>query len=43
MPTTPGFDAVLADANAKIESLATGDPKAILTTMQLNAEAAIKG
>ena len=37
------FDAVLADANAKIESLATGDPKAILTTMQLNAEAAIKG
>lgn len=43
MPTTPGFDAVLADANAKIESLATGDPKAILTTMQRNAEAAIKG
>ncbi|WP_392466143.1 extracellular solute-binding protein [Arsenicicoccus cauae] len=43
MPTTPGFDAVIADANAKIESLATGDPKAILTQMQGNAEAALKG
>lgn len=43
MPTTPGFDAVIADANAKIESLATGDPKAILTQVQGNAEAALKG
>ncbi|WP_172669731.1 sugar ABC transporter substrate-binding protein [Arsenicicoccus sp. oral taxon 190] len=43
MPTTPGVDGALGDFNAKVESLATGDPKAMLATLQSNLQAALKG
>lgn len=38
----PGFDSVLADFDTGLQGLATGDPKAILASLQKNAEAASK-
>jgi multiple sugar transport system substrate-binding protein len=38
-----GFDPVMAAFNTDLEQLATKDPKAILTTLQKNGDAALKG
>lgn len=37
--TVPGWSAVLADFNAQLETLATGDPAAILASVQTNLQA----
>ncbi len=37
--TVPGWSAVLNDFNAQLEALATGDPQAILTSVQTNLQA----
>ena len=39
----PKMDSVLADFDAKLQGLATGDPKAILQDLQKNAQAALGG
>lgn len=39
----PGWEPVLADLNAKLEGLATADPKVLLDQAQRNAEAAMQG
>ncbi len=38
----PGFDSVLTDFDTQLSSLATGDPKRILTSLQKNAGAALQ-
>lgn len=38
----PGFDSVLADFDTGLQGLATGNPKAILASLQKNADAALK-
>ena len=43
VPNQPGVAAVIADLNAQLESLETGDPQAILDTAQANLEAALGG
>jgi multiple sugar transport system substrate-binding protein len=39
----PGFDPVMAAFNTDLEQLATKDPKAILSSLQKNGDAALKG
>ena len=38
----PGFDSVLADFDTGLQGLSTGDPTAILASLQKNADAALK-
>jgi multiple sugar transport system substrate-binding protein len=42
VPTAKGSADVVTDLNSKLESLATGDPKAILDATQKNLEALLK-
>ncbi len=42
VPTALGSSAVVADLNAQLEQLSTGDPKTILTEAQRNLEALLK-
>lgn len=42
VPTSQGFDQVLKDFNASLESLASADTKKLLDTAQKNAEASLK-
>ncbi len=39
----PKMDSVLADFDARLQGLATGDPKAILQDLQKNTQAALGG
>jgi multiple sugar transport system substrate-binding protein len=43
VPNQPGVAPVIAELNAQLESLETGDPKAILDATQTNLEAALGG
>jgi multiple sugar transport system substrate-binding protein len=43
VPNQPGVSQVIADLNAQLEGLDTGDPKAILDSAQTNLEAALGG
>jgi multiple sugar transport system substrate-binding protein len=43
VPNQPGVSQVIADLNAQLEGLETGDPKAILDSAQTNLEAALGG
>ena len=42
VPTNKGASDVIADFNAQLQSLKTGDPKAILESVQKNLEAVVK-
>jgi multiple sugar transport system substrate-binding protein len=42
VPTNKGASDVIADFNAQLQSLKTGDPKAILDSVQKNLEAVVK-
>jgi multiple sugar transport system substrate-binding protein len=42
VPTAKGSADVVTDLNSKLESLKTGDPKAILDATQKNLEALLK-
>jgi len=39
----PGFDPVMAAFNTDLEQLASKDPKAVLSSLQKNGDAALKG
>jgi len=43
MPTQEGTQEVITDFNSQLESLKTGDPKAILDSVQTNLEAVVGG
>jgi multiple sugar transport system substrate-binding protein len=43
LPTQAGTNEVITDLNSQLESLKTGDPKAILDSAQSNLEAVVGG
>ena len=43
MPTAQGSSDVITDFNGQIQGLATGDPQAILASVQTNLQAVLGG